>query len=143
MFCIGYTAVKHVVFHDVLVDLMAELDETSDKQEAYKPAGVRFFCPSCGEEAESFRVTKSDKQKTVAITTHAIHIDPNAPSLGLDGIVRRAAPPAQSAAGDALAECVRVLKSAKLLCNWPQMSRAIDNAIEIGDAAIKQEKGDE
>ncbi|WP_244121656.1 hypothetical protein [Burkholderia gladioli] len=54
------------------------------------------------------------------------------------------APAAQAVAADgaatdqesALIECVRVLESCRLLCNWPDMRTAIDGAIKLGRAAV-------
>jgi len=41
----------------------------------------------------------------------------------------------------ALNEAVRVLESARLLCNWPSMNEAIDAAARAGRAALAQEQG--
>lgn len=40
-----------------------------------------------------------------------------------------------------LNEAVRVLESARLLCNWPSMNEAIDAAARDGRAALAQEQG--
>lgn len=42
---------------------------------------------------------------------------------------------------EALNEAVRVLESARLLCNWPSMNEAIDAAARAGRAALAQEQG--
>lgn len=42
----------------------------------------------------------------------------------------------------ALAECTRVLESAKLLCNWPDMNEAISGAIAKARAALSGDGGE-
>jgi len=43
---------------------------------------------------------------------------------------------------EALNEAVRVLESARLLCNWPSMNEAIDASARAGRAALSGESND-